>query len=126
MTLSSVRILPLFVWIAVVAAQSNIAGVYTVKEGSHYASFYWGQNGDAHWNVSVTFSAAAAEYANGTCFEANKNDYLDWNKLWGKARCGFATHHHADSDRFVWRRLQAFTDTPNCGGRVDCRGIQIA
>lgn len=25
----------------------------------------------------------------------------DWNKLWGKSRCG--NHHHHDSDRFVWR-----------------------
>ena len=25
----------------------------------------------------------------------------DWNKLWGKSRCG--NHHHQDSDRFVWR-----------------------
>jgi hypothetical protein len=27
-----------------------------------------------------------------------------WNKLYGSSRCGFLTHHHTESDRFVWRR----------------------
>lgn len=27
-----------------------------------------------------------------------------WNKLYGASRCGFMTHHHSESDRFVWRR----------------------
>lgn len=28
----------------------------------------------------------------------------NWNKLWGSSRCGYFHPHHADSDRFVWRR----------------------
>ena len=34
---------------------------------------------------------------------------MSWNKLWGYSRCGFS-HHHKDSDRFVWRRAQDCID----------------
>ena len=28
----------------------------------------------------------------------------DWNKLWGKIRCGYTNGNHQDSDRFVFRK----------------------
>ena len=37
------------------------------------------------------------------------NWYADWNKLWGKQRCGVFHGIHEDSDRFVFRRCSDFT-----------------
>lgn len=36
-----------------------------------------------------------------TPYDLGEDCQSDWNKLWGKSRCG--NHHHKDSDRFVWR-----------------------
>ena len=83
--------------------------------------------GQAAWyvKVKVTFPPSAASYSDNTCF-GDTLEYYDWNKLWGKARCGYSHGHQQDSDRFVWRRLQDLhTTNPNCGGRADCTGIQL-
>ena len=80
--------------------------------------------GQFTWSVKVTFDQAAVTYNGGTCFDANTVDYYDWNKLWGKARCGGL--HQQDSDRFVWRRLQNYHTPANCGGMANCSGIQLA
>ncbi len=82
--------------------------------------------GQFSWQVKVTFSQSAATYSGGSCF-ANTVEYYDWNKLWGKGRCGYTHNHQLDSDRFVWRRLQNLhTSAPNCGGNVaNCSGIQL-
>ena len=48
--------------------------------------------------MKVTFDKNTAEYSGIDCMTA-------WNKLWGSSRCGFFTHHHTDSDRFVWRKF---------------------
>ena len=101
-----------------------------VFSGDHFADNaffgnYWGTNGDALWYNRVTFSRAAAEYSGGSCF-ASTIEHLDWNKLWGKARCGYTHSHHQDSDRFVWRRLQSEHTPSNCAGQTNCYGIQVA
>ncbi|KAL3811086.1 hypothetical protein ACHAXA_008063 [Cyclostephanos tholiformis] len=126
------------VWYAdAVAGSDNINGVYTVFAGKQYAnstcSFLcsgpnWGTNGQFSWSVKVTFGQSAASYigATGTCFANNPIEYYDWNKLWGKARCGYAHSHQTDSDRFVWRRLQNFSNPANCGNVPNCSGIQLA
>ncbi|CAM9461179.1 unnamed protein product, partial [Ectocarpus fasciculatus] len=44
-----------------------------------------------------------------------------FNKLWGKARCGYANSHHQDSDRFAWRRCTQ----ENCPGYSDADGPKI-
>jgi hypothetical protein len=80
--------------------------------------------GQFTWSVKVTFDQAAVSYNGGSCFDANTVDYYDWNKLWGKARCGGL--HQQDSDRFVWRRLQNYHTPANCGGMANCSGIQLA
>ena len=111
----------------------NIDGVHTVYAGDHYADCTsrfcfgsnWGDNGQSEWYVKVTFGQSAATYSGGSCF-ANTVEYYDWNKLWGKARCGYSHGHQQDSDRFVWRRLQDFHTPANCGGLANCTGIQIA
>ncbi len=81
--------------------------------------------GQFSWSVKVTFDQSAASYNGGSCF-ANTVEYYDWNKLWGKARCGYAHSHQQDSDRFVWRRLQNFHNPANCGNIPNCSGIQLA
>lgn len=74
--------------------------------------------------MKATFSQSAASYRGGSCF-SNTVEYYDWNKLWGKARCGYSHNHQQDSDRFVWRRLQDYHSPANCGGLANCTGIQI-
>jgi hypothetical protein len=82
-------------------------------------------SGQFSWQVKVTFSQSAANYNGGSCF-AKPVEYYDWNKLWGKGRCGYTHNHQLDSDRFVWRRLQnLYTAAPNCGGVANCSGIQL-
>ncbi len=59
------------------------------------------------FQVKVLLSTAAASY---NCSSSSCPDKLwegDFNKLWGKARCGYTHDHHQDSDRFVWRRCNA-------------------
>ena len=81
--------------------------------------------GQFSWSVQVTFGQSAASYNGTSCF-ANTVEYYDWNKLWGKARCGYTHSHQQDSDRFVWRRLQNFHNPENCGNVPNCSGIQLA
>ena len=84
------------------------------------------RKGQSAWYNKVTFSQSAATYAGTSCFD-NTVEYYDWNKLWGKARCGYNHPHQEDSDRFVWRRLQDLHEpAPNCGGLTNCTGIQLA
>ena len=83
--------------------------------------------GQVSWQVKVTFGQSAATYNGGSCF-ANTVEYYDWNKLWGKGRCGYTHNHQLDSDRFVWRRLQKLhTSSPNCAASnvANCSGIQL-
>jgi hypothetical protein len=91
---------------------SNINGPFSVKYNHHYSNkstVIWGKNGATDWNVRVSLSQSAAIYdcSNNTetgyyCEDAS---YMyDWNKLWGKARCGYTHDHHDDSDRFVFRK----------------------
>ena len=113
-----------------VVVGGNIDGKHTLFAGDHFADRavlgnYWGTNGDTLWYSRVTFSRAAAEYSGGSCF-ASTSEYMDWNKLWGKGRCGYTHSHHQDSDRFVWRRLQSEHNPNNCAGQTTCYGIQIA
>ncbi len=82
--------------------------------------------GQFSWRVQVTFDQSAASYSGGTCFSGAPIEYYDWNKLWGKARCGYTHSHQSDSDRFVWRRVQNFSSPANCGNVPNCSGIQLA
>lgn len=89
----------------------NINGVYAVKEAHHYAnktSITWGKNGLKDWSVTIMFDENAATYNSSTTCD-DPAWYGDWNKLWGKARCGYYHDHHQDSDRFVWRRCSDST-----------------
>ena len=89
----------------------NINGPYQVKEGYHYAnktSITWGKNGEKDWSINIKFDNNAAIYNSSTTCD-DEAWYGDWNKLWGKARCGYYHDHHKDSDRFVWRRCSEST-----------------
>ncbi len=83
----------------------NINGYYAVKKGWHYSnksSVTWGQNGEKSFSVRATLPVEAAVYncANTTDYSCEDPIwYFDWNKLWGKARCGYLHDHHEDSDR---------------------------
>lgn len=90
----------------------NIEGVFMVKFNRHYSNkttVTWGQNGEKDWSVRVTLPVEAANYdcTNTTTYSCEDSAYMyDWNKLWGKARCGYAHDHHQDSDRFVFRKCK--------------------
>ena len=92
------------------APMDNINGTFQVRQNFHYSNkttIEWGHNSQLEWSVLATLPIEAATY---NC--SNTSEYFcedpawmfDWNKLWGKARCGYAHDHHEDSDRFVWRR----------------------
>ena len=91
--------------------QDTIQGIYTVHENMHYANkstISWGQNGNYAISVVVSFSDSCGSYnCSGSCEDPVW--YGDFNKLWGKARCGYTNSHHQDSDRFAWRRCTAET-----------------
>lgn len=102
------------------APLDNIVGTYKVKKNLHYSnktSLTWGENSATTWNVTVSLSSSTATYdcSNTTSYECLDPAWIyDYNKLWGKSRCGYAHGHHVDSDRFVWRRctlLPAHTHT---------------
>jgi hypothetical protein len=90
----------------VTALGNNINGVYAVPTNFHYpnkTTVIWGENNATSWSVQVSLSPSCGTYnSSSTCDDTKW--YGDWNKLWGKARCGYANSHHDDSDRFVWRR----------------------
>lgn len=104
----------------------NINGVYSVFTNMHYAnksSVIWGENGQQSISVMVSFSESCGLYnCSNNCDDPDW--YGDFNKLWGKARCGYVHDHHQDSDRFTWRRCTA----DMCAGYTDADGskIQIA
>lgn len=95
---------------ALSAPLDNIVGTYKVKKNLHYSnktSLTWGENSAKIWNVTVSLSSSTATYdcSNTTSYECLDPAWIyDYNKLWGKSRCGYAHGHHVDSDRFVWRR----------------------
>jgi hypothetical protein len=90
----------------------NINGIYTVQTNMHYpnkSSVVWGENNQTSWSVQVSLSASCGTYnSSATCDDPVW--YGDWNKLWGKARCGYVNSHHDDSDRFVWKRATDASD----------------
>lgn len=92
------------------AQSDNINGFFQVSQGHHYSnktSLTWGENGEKSFSVKITMSPEFATYdcSNTTTYSCEDPVwYYDWNKLWGKARCGYMHDHHEDSDRFVWRR----------------------
>lgn len=91
---------------------------------SIYIFDYSGENGEKSVQVMVSFSESCGLY---NC-SANCEDtawYADFNKLWGKARCGYAHDHHKDSDRFAWRRCTSHT-CPDYNDDTDGSAIQIA
>jgi hypothetical protein len=105
------------------AASDNLKGKYIVHKGLHYSNATsWGRNSDLLFSVTATLPKAAAIYnCSGSCEDTVW--YYDWNKLWGKARCGFLNSHHQDSDRFVWRRCSDAT----CASYIpDTERIEIA
>lgn len=90
--------------------KNNINGIYMVKYNDHYSnksSVTWGMNSDKIFSVNVKLSLACSTYdcKNTTSYTCEDSMYqYDWNKLWGKARCGYYNSHHDDSDRFVFRK----------------------
>lgn len=55
------------------------------------------------FQVKVSLSTATASYnCSSSC--SNERWVENFNKIWGKGRCGYTHDHHQDSDRFVWRR----------------------
>lgn len=93
----------------------NIEGVFAVKFNWHYSnktSITWGQNSQKDFSVKISLSPTAASYdcTNTTNYSCEDPAYMyDWNKLWGKARCGYTHDHHEDSDRFVFRKCSDST-----------------
>ncbi len=83
----------------------NIDGYYAVKKNFHYSNkttVTWGQNGEKSFSVKAMLPMEAAIYdctntSNYSCEDPAW--FYDWNKLWGKARCGYLHDHHQDSDR---------------------------
>jgi len=81
---------------------------------SAYSSFWKCSVVPKGWHYSVSmfdldFLSAAStltywfKFKKYTPYNLDITCQSDWNKLWGKSRCGFFHHHHLDSDRFVWR-----------------------
>lgn len=108
------------------SVQSNIDGVYTVKKGLHYpnkTSVVWGENDQKIFSVLVSLSESCATYNSSDSCD-DEQWYYDFNKLWGKARCGYTNSHHDDSDRFTWRRCTSSA----CAGYDESLGkrVQIA
>ena len=90
----------------------NINGTYVVKQGDHYSnkSMFktWGYNDQMTWNVTISLSRSAASYnCSSSCDDPIW--YGDFNKLWGKNRCGYIHDIHEDSDRFVFKRCSDST-----------------
>jgi hypothetical protein len=101
----------------------NINGGFQVRQNFHYSnktSIEWGHNGELEFSVNVIMPQEATTYdcSNTTDYSCEDPSWIyDWNKLWGKARCGYMHDHHTDSDRFVWRRCSdsscsAYDGTP--------------
>jgi hypothetical protein len=88
----------------------NINGVFSVSKNRHYSNkttVIWGRNNQTDWSVLISLSETAATYdcTNTSSYVCTDPKYYnDWNKLWGKARCGYDHDHHDDSDRFVFRK----------------------
>ena len=90
---------------------NSIHGIFEVNFNENYSNksgLSWGTNDDATMSVLVSLSESASLY---NC--SNKENYscddtlgwmYDWNKLWGKSRCGDYTTYHQNSDRFTFRR----------------------
>ena len=79
----------------------NVDGPYQVPKGFHYAnktSIEWGRNSELSWSVTVSLASELATYDCTTSCD-DTAWYADWNKLWGKTRCGYATGVHEESDR---------------------------
>lgn len=88
----------------------NIDGYFAVPFNHHYSnksSIVWGHNSQKDFSVKILLSLSAAIYdcTNTTKYSCEDSAFMyDWNKLWGKARCGYYHDHHEDSDRFVFRK----------------------
>lgn len=108
---------------SIVSSDDNINGVYKVEKGHHYSnktSLIWGQNGEEKFEVTISLPYSAAVYnCSDSC--ADPIWMFDWNKLWGKARCGYYHDHHQDSDRFVFRRCS----DPSCARYDPTDSIKI-
>jgi hypothetical protein len=107
----------------------NIDGAFVVKFNWHYSNkttITWGHNSEKYFKVKVSLFETAATYdcKNTTNYSCEDPVYMyDWNKLWGKARCGYSHDHHDDSDRFVFRKCSDNT----CKAYVEGENrIQIA
>lgn len=101
----------------------NIEGVFAVKYNWHYSNkttVAWGENSLKDLAVKISLSASASSYdcTNTTTYSCEDSAYqFDWNKLWGKIRCGYLNGNHDDSDRFVFRKCSdssciAYDGTP--------------
>jgi hypothetical protein len=58
----------------------------------------------AFWRLRISRQSSISKwfrFRHFTPYSLTEQCQSDWNKLWGKSRCG--NHHHDDSDRFVWR-----------------------
>eukprot|EP01032_Pedospumella_encystans_P029608 gene29608-33432_t len=111
------------------APLDNIEGTYQVRKNLHYSNkttVTWGENSAKIWNVTVSLSSSTATYdcSNTTSYECLDPSWIyDYNKLWGKSRCGYAHGHHVDSDRFVWRRCS----DPSCNLYIEgTKRVQLA
>jgi hypothetical protein len=106
--------LALCLFVGIASAQEktdNINGEYSIKQNRQYAvkhAVTWGQNGSPTFSNLITLSSSTAVYncTNTDSYQCEDTNgwTFDWNKLWGKGRCGYYHDHHKDSDRFVWRR----------------------
>lgn len=122
--MSSLLILLLLVntIVVVYSIHSIIDGVYAVKVNDHYSNktnIAWGINDADEMSVLVKLSLSAATYNFSntdtyTCEDTTGWMY-DWNKLWGKSRCGDYASYHKNSDRFVFRRCS----DSSCDGYIE-------
>jgi len=95
------------------SGNAQVRGTYSVKKGNHYVGGWagggmWGFNSQQNMSVGIILSPSTATYnctnVKGYSCEDTNGWPFDFNKLWGKGRCGYLNSHHDDSDRFVWRR----------------------
>eukprot|EP01031_Cornospumella_fuschlensis_P028992 gene28992-34994_t len=118
----------LILFVAQSQKTDNIDGTYAVKKNHHYSnktSVTWGQNGLPDFQVMISLAPAAATYdcQNTSTYSCEDSSYMyDWNKLWGKARCGYTHDHHEDSDRFVFRKCS----DSSCAAYTGTAAIQLA
>ena len=98
--------------LSTVKAATSAETCYDVHRGDFYPTplVPFEFDNSTERSTAVTFRPNASAYKCTGCPAEPAGCQSNWNKLWGKGRCGYFTLHHIDSDRFAWRRNLAMDD----------------